>query len=188
MVNPTGVWSLSDFIIIPSRTLKRILGQIPHSFEISSTVPHVKVLGPWQTYTTHCCGWCPPGFTWCSVQSLARVSCRVMAPVSGAFGGNIVPGCTLLTWDPGVWLSSARPRRTRQKLLAPDQEMESGVCVPELSGSCQAAASQHTPSCRQLSQGENSQQSRRLTGPGREGGLARLWAQDYGAKSKVEVW
>ena len=118
IVIPTGVLSWSNLIIIPSRTLKRILGQIPHSFEISSTVHHVKVTGPWQTYTTYCCGWCPPGFTWCSVQSLARVSCRVMAPVSGAFGGNIVPGCTLLTWDPGVWLSSARPRRTRQKLLA----------------------------------------------------------------------
>ena len=119
----------------------------------------------------------PLTFPECSVQCQSLSPCVMpchAAPVSGAFGGNIVPGCTLLTWDPGVWLSSARPRRTRQKLLAPDQEIESGVCVPELSGSCQAAASQHTPSCRQLSQGENSQQSRRLTGPGREGGLARL--------------
>ena len=53
--------------------------------------------------------------------------------------------------------------RTRQKLAPTRRGSLESVCRNSVLGSCQAAASQHTPSCRQqLSQGENSQQSRRL--------------------------
>ena len=126
----------------------------------------------------------PLTFPECSVQCQSLSPCVMpchAAPVSGAFGGNIlVRRCLVYAADMGLCL--AQPSRTRQKLPRP-RERESGVCVPELRAQLSGAASQHTPSCRQLSQGENNWQS---PDDWPRGGLAKAeLSWDYGAKSDL---
>ena len=81
----------------------------------------------------------PLTFPECSVQCQSLSPCVMpchAAPVSGAFGGNIlVRRCLVYAADMGLCL--AQPSRTRQKLPRP-RERESGVWSRNSDRSCRA--------------------------------------------------